>query len=284
MKTEVVVFRGRSRDGDDAVPGQGDALVDDEDITPTSNASPNDRATAVHAAILDEAPEDAHQRITSEHSGRVDDTLRTAEVNIERDRRDTLTSPISALIAESMADVSDPSSPRDPAAPQAEGHDQTRRVGDSDRQRRARDTSAGHAVELGNDPNAQRRQRAGRLIDQARALIDSGALVGAVVAADQALDEAEKAVAPGIAEVIEPARPLLAKIFSTYVGSLDEVPVMAKRMETIPPTLLDDRRRAVLALVDGVRTLAQILDGARLHADGLRIAAALMREGIIRTV
>jgi hypothetical protein len=48
---------------------------------------------------------------------------------------------------------------------------------------------------------------------------------------------------------------------------------------------LDERRRAVLALVDGVRTLDQILDGARIHAsDALRIAASLMRAGIIRVV
>jgi hypothetical protein len=63
------------------------------------------------------------------------------------------------------------------------------------------------------------------------------------------------------------------------------VPVMAKRMQDISPLALDDRRRAVLAQVDGVRTLAQILDGARLHAaDGLRIAASLLRAGIIRVV
>jgi hypothetical protein len=81
--------------------------------------------------------------------------------------------------------------------------------------------------------------------------MESGALAGAVVAAEQALDEAERAVPPGIAEVIEPARMLLTKVFSTYVGDLNEVPVMAKRVESISPMALDDRRRAVLALVDG---------------------------------
>jgi hypothetical protein len=285
MKTGYRVFGHVVLDTADDEPLEpGDDLVEDADITPTTN----ERPTATRAAV--EAPDEAdlHARITRDHlgdqSGRVD-TLRTAEVNLVRDRRDTLTSPISALIAESMTEVSEPRPGRDPAAPQAEGRDLTRRVGDSDRQREARDSSAGYAVEVSNDQNAQRRVRAARLIDQARALMDSGALVGAVVAAEHALEEAEKAAPPGIAEVIEPARALFAKVFSTYVGRLDEVPVMAKRVETIPPTLLDDRRRAVIALVDGQRTLAEVLDAARLHAsDGLRIAAALMREGIIRTV
>jgi hypothetical protein len=158
-------------------------------------------------------------------------------------------------------------------------------VGDSDRQPTPRDRSVGYTIEVSNDPNAQRRIRAARLIDQSRALMESGALAGAVVAAEQALDEAERAIAPGIAEVIEPARPLLAQVFSTFVGPLDEVPVMAKRLQDISPLALDDRRRAVLALVDGRRTLAEILDGARLPAaDRLRIAASLLRAGILRVV
>jgi hypothetical protein len=56
-------------------------------------------------------------------------------------------------------------------------------------------------------------------------------------------------------------------------------------MQDISPLALDDRRRAVLAQVDGARSLAEILDAARLHAiDGLRIAASLLRAGIIRVV
>jgi hypothetical protein len=253
----------------------GDIVVDDADITPTSN-----RVAAAHAAL----GEEEHRRTTQDQSGRVD-TLRTAEINVARDRRDTLTSPISALIAESMSDVSEVKAGRDPAAPRMEPNELTRRVGDSDRQPTPRDSSAGYKIEVSNDPNARARMRAAHLIDQSRALLASGALAGAVVAAEQALDEAERAAPPGIAEVIEPARALFAQVFSTYVGSLDEVPVMAKRMQDIPPMALDERRRAVLHQVDGVRSLAQILDGARLHAgDGLRIAASLLRAGIIRVV
>jgi hypothetical protein len=276
MKTEERVFPDLvAALSDDEAVDLGDDMVEDADITPTSN-----RATTTHAVV-----DDVHQRTTEDHSGRTD-TMRTAEINVERDRRDTLTSPISALIAESMSEVSEVIQGRDPAAPRPEGgRELTRRVGDSDRQPTPRDRSRGYSVEVSDDPNAPHRIRAARLIDQARALMESGALAGAVVAAEQALDESERAVAPGIAEVIEPARPLLAQVFATFVGPLDEVPVMAKRLQDIPPMALDDRRRAVLALVDGVRTLDQILDGARIHAsDALRIAASLLRAGIIRVV
>jgi hypothetical protein len=275
MKTKERVFPDlvqATRDNEAA--RLGDDLVEDADITPTSSRAPQSRATVT----------DEDARITKDHSGRTD-TMKTAEINVDRDRRATLTSPISALIAESMTEVSEVIQGRDPAAPQPEGDELTRRVGDSDKQPSARDHSAGYTVEVSNDANAQRRVRAARLIDQARALMESGALAGAVVAAEQALDEAERAVAPGIAEVIEPARPLLAKVFSTYVGPLSEVPVLAKRLEVISPLALDDRRRAVIALIDGVRTLDQVLDAAHIHAsDALRIAASLMRAGIIRVV
>ena len=103
-----------------------DALVEDADITPTAH----NRPTTTHDIVEDEGGEGGDRgdgRVTADQSGRVD-TLRTAEINIERDRRDTLTSPISALLAESMADVSDGRTPRDPAAPLAESRDLTRRL------------------------------------------------------------------------------------------------------------------------------------------------------------
>ncbi|HVU49953.1 MAG TPA: hypothetical protein VHL80_04660 [Polyangia bacterium] len=256
-------------------------MVDDADITPTSN-----RTATTHAAVPEDLTDDEHSRRTQDHASHLD-TLRTAEINVERDRRNTLTSPISALIAESMTDVSEVPAGRDPAAPRPEshgGHELTRRVGDSDRAPTPRERSQGYKVEVSNDPNARARLRAAHLIDQARALLSSGALAGAVVAAEQAFDEAERAAPPGIAEVIEPARPLFAQIFSSYVGSLDEVPVVAKRMQDIPIAVLDDRRRAFIGLVDGVRSVGQILDAARLHGEGLRIAASLLRAGIIRVV
>lgn len=216
---------------------------------------------------------------------RVVNNLKTAEINIERDRRTTLTSPIPALLAESM--LKEPAradTARDPAAPEPERAEQTRRLGDSD-QHLDRDTSAGYTVELVDDGNAERRKRAGLLIDRVRACFEAGDLPTAAQAAEAALEEADRAAPPGIVEVIEPARPLLARVFAAFVGPLGEVPVLGRKTEEIEALPLDDRRRAVVARVDGVRTLDQVLDGAHIPAtDALRVAASLLQAGIIRVV
>jgi hypothetical protein len=233
---------------------------------------------------------------------RVINSLKTAEINVARDRRTTLTSPIPALLAESM--MREPAKPaagggaapggvaadrggavaRDPAAPEPEKGEQTRRLGDSD-QHLDGDASAGYTVELVDDGNAERRKRAASLIDRARACYETGDLPGAAQAAESALDEADQAAPPGIVEVIEPARPLLARVFAAFVGPLGEVPVLGRRFEEIAAMALDERRRAVVARVDGVRTLDQVLDGAHIPAaDALRVAASLLQAGIIRVV
>ena len=70
-------------------------------------------------------------------------TLKTAEIDVARDRRSTMMSPIPAMMAESMSAANKSATspeadrtrrPRDAAAPVAERVERTRRVGDSDRQ------------------------------------------------------------------------------------------------------------------------------------------------------
>jgi hypothetical protein len=172
---------------------------------------------------------------------------------------------------------------RDPDAPE-HGHvgELTRRVGDASDKLEA---SGAYTVEVVDDGNAERRVRAARLLDRARACADAGDLAAAARAAEEALEESDHAAPPGIVEVIEPARPLLSRIFTAYVGPLSEVPVLARRSEEIAAMRLDGRKRAVLARIDGKSSLDQVFDGARIPAaDALRIAAALLRAGLIRVV
>jgi hypothetical protein len=265
--------------------------IDSGEITsPAEAGSGGSAMTAASGSGDDSGPSDADQT-----GRRPTKALKTAEINVERDRRPTLTSPIPAIMAESMrgqsaadADVDvtiDVTAPRDPAAPEPERPELTRRLGDSEPEHVGRDASAGYTVEVVNDPNAEHRHRAARLIDRARAAFDVGDLPAAALAADEALYEAAQAPPPGIVEVIEPARPLLARIFAAFVGPLSEVPVLARRSQEIAGLSLDDRQRAVVSLVDGVRTLDDIFDLARIPPpDALRIAASLMRAGVIRVV
>jgi hypothetical protein len=221
--------------------------------------------------------------------------METAQVDISRDRRVTVTSPIPARLAEAMLsrEGSGLRAVRDPAAPQAEagtpfrrlGADDehhTRRVGDSDR----------HSLGSGSRPTASAeagiapcRQRAAALIDEARRALDEGDLTAAVTAAEGALHESDEAPPPGIVEVIEPARPLLARVFAAYVGPLGGVPVLAPRAEEIARARLGERERELIGRIDGTRTLEELFDGSGVGStDVLRIAARLIRAGAVRVI
>jgi hypothetical protein len=205
-------------------------------------------------------------------------TLKTAEIDVVRDRRSTIASPIPAMLAESMGGSAGAPG-RDPAAPVAQRTEQTRRVGDTGRQRVAPSPSSA-AVDAGIAPH---RQRAARLIDEARAALDAGDLTLAVAAVEEALCEADEAPPPGIIEVIEPARPLVTRVFASYVGPLSGVPVLAPRAQEIGRARLADRERALLVRIDGMRTFEELFDGWGLGStDALRIAARLLRAGAIR--
>ena len=217
--------------------------------------------------------------------------LETAEIDISRDRRVTLTSMVSAQIAEQMLASARP--PRDPAAPlqRPEQHtrrvgendeNHTRRVGDSDRQPLAPGSGL---IEPADASVAARRQHAAALIDEARAALDEGDLTAAVNAAEGALHESDEAPPPGIIEVIEPARPLLARVFGAYVGPLGGVPVLAPRAAEIARARLGDRERALIERIDGTRTLEELFDGSGVGStDALRIAARLIRAGAVRII
>jgi hypothetical protein len=270
----------------------------------------------------DDAPGHAEEVSLEEFDGEDSDgrprtisaDMDTAQVDLSRDRRVTLTSPIPAQIAEEMlsgeTDGDRPTLPgtmsqavraaRDPAAPQQRPQDQhtrrlgdgdgdgegeeqhTRRVGDSDRQRLGSGSGKVTPSEAGI---AAARQRAAALIDEARAALDEGDLTAAVTAAEAALQQADEAPPPGIVEVIEPARPLLARVFAGYVGPLVGVPVLAPRAAEIARTRLGESERLLIGRIDGLRTLEELFDGSGLGStDALRIAARLIRTGAVRVI
>ena len=213
----------------------------------------------------------------------VKNTMKTAEIDVLRDKRATVISPIPAILAEEMMRSEGPAArPRDPAAPAPERRDgeHTRRVGDSDK-----NTAAPSAASSADATVAARRQRAAARIDEARAALDAGELTQAVLAAESAMRESDEAPPPGIVEVIEPARPLLTRAFATYVGPLGGVPVLAPRAYASARARLGDAERAVMARIDGVRTLEELFDGSgHGSTDALRIAARLLQTGAIRIV
>ncbi|MFL5303666.1 MAG: hypothetical protein ACJ8F1_00560 [Polyangia bacterium] len=301
---------------DQAVPA---AVSADRGARPVTREIPDDTdvdAIELQATDLVAA---APPRLPATHA------LDTAEIDWGRDRRVTVISTIPAQLAAEMLgsrsdDSDDPDEDhltplwRDPAAPQADpipvrtNEQHTRRVGDSDRQplsaAPASSSGSGSGPVSGSgsgssgsgsgagsgktgepDAIARRRQRAATLIDRARAALDDGDLTAAVDAAEGAMREADEAPPPGIVEVIEPARPLLTRVFAAYVGALSEVPVLAPRAAEIARDRLGERERVLIGRIDGLRTLEELFDGSGLGStDALRIAAQLIRTGAIRVI
>jgi len=211
--------------------------------------------------------------------------LETVEVDIGRDRRVTVMSGIPAIMAGSMGKApSAGAAPRDPAAPVPRKPEHTRRVGDSGRES-VTASSQPSALAQADADVAPWRKRAAQHIDSARAALDAGDLTVAVTAAEAAMREGDEAPPPGIVEVIEPARPLLTRVFAAYVGPSSGLPVLAPRAAEIAASRLGPRERALLDRVDGTRTLEELFDGSGLGStDALRIAARLLRTGAVRIV
>jgi hypothetical protein len=213
----------------------------------------------------------------------IHDPLQTGEIDAARDRRVTAMSGIPAIMAESMGHAALPGSrPRDPAAPLPTRPEHTRRVGDTGRTRVG---SGPSALAQADADVAPWRKRAAQHIDTARAALDAGDLTAAVTSAEAAMREGDEAPSPGIVEVIEPARPLLTRVFAAYVGPSSGLPVLAPRAAEIAASRLGPRERALLDRVDGRRTLEELFDGSGLGStDALRIAARLLRAGAVRIV
>jgi len=205
--------------------------------------------------------------------------MQTAEIDVGRDRRVTQSSPIPAIMAESMVRERI-TTPRRDAVPEPTPPEHTRPVGDSDKFR-----ASPTPVSRFDEGVAPWRQRAAQRIDEARAALDANDVTTAVNAAEAALREADDAPAPGIVEVIEPARPLLNRIFASYVGPANGLPILAPRADDIARRQLGERERAVLRRIDGSRTLEELFDGSGLGStDALRLVARLIRSGAVRIV
>jgi hypothetical protein len=197
-------------------------------------------------------------------------------------RRATLPSGIPAMLAKSMVMIGE-GGRRDPAAPRAlETHEVTRPIEDNNLAGlvdRSAAPSAGLPV---GSPHGQLRRHVEALIANARACMDAGDLGGAVLAADEIMAECESAPPPGLRDVLDPARPLLGRIYSASVGLLNEIPVLARSEREIAALGLDEKTMVLISWIDGRMTLGQIFNASQIPSpEAFGITAALMRAGIM---
>jgi hypothetical protein len=173
--------------------------------------------------------------------------------------------------------------PRDEGAPEAPVFgEETRRLGSE-----PHNADSGRVPQTIDLPSADQatemRVLAGELVDRCRTMLEKGKLEAAVAAAESALREGERAPPPGIAEVIEPSRAIFERAFEGYVGSLEQVPVLAISEGVLASQGFDHRVGFLLSLIDGVVSIEALLDIAGMpRFEAMRILALLLRSKTIR--
>lgn len=262
--------------------------------------------------VLEDDPWFANEVTASESADDTAERLRRAEEEaavfeaakraaIERNKRETLESPIPSFLATSTQELElDDSLALEPdAALGADAEDGapvatvtdvvTRQIGvdrsPPDGVGGASTTKRPRPVAIDHEGATAARIRATDLVDQCRAAFGRRHLADAAAAAEEALREGEAAPPPGIAEVIEPARPLFERVFAAHVGPDAGIPLPAMAPALIAARSLDHRTGFLLSRMDGsvsVETLFEIAGMSRFAS--LRTLSALLRDGLIKFV
>lgn len=274
--------------------GDGDASPDNRGTDPVLPRYEDD-------ALLGEnefgAPNDVPTAQRENPVSQVDDDAVTGPY--ERVRHPTVESPIPQLLAQITSPEWKPDAPaavddeweheappaREEAAPDVPVFgEETRRLGSEPHQ--TDDSPVPPTIDLPNEDHAtEMRVLASELVDRCRTMLDQGKLEAAATSAESALREGERAPPPGIAEVIEPARPLFERAFESYVGSMDQVPILAISEGVLATQGLDHRAGFLLACVDGLMSIEHLLDIAGMpRFEALRILSSLLRSKTIRFV
>jgi hypothetical protein len=218
-----------------------------------------------------------------------------AELQVRRARRDTVPSVVSSMLAKSMRPAVEGARPREPGAPAVERHEITRRVVDSDRRGIPieRHGSSSYSIELVTSgavdvhtaPTAERPipqlGPVARLVDKARCCLDAGDVAAAVITAAQAIALDEASAEAEVANLTDTASGPLARIFTA--GPISKVPVLNRSDAEMDTLAVDELHWALLRRLDGQITLDEIFRATKIPAvDALRIAAALLRDGVLR--
>ncbi len=126
------------------------------------------------------------------------------------------------------------------------------------------------------------RTRAAKMVDLCRNCLETGNVDGAAEAAEEALEEGDKAPLPGIAEVIEPARAMFEQAFAAHVGPEVAVPVMVTDNASLNTSSFDHKTGFLLSCIDGSLAVSTLLDISGMgRFDSLRTLSRLLRRRII---
>ncbi len=121
----------------------------------------------------------------------------------------------------------------------------------------------------------------GILVQKARFSLDGGDIGAAVLAASAAVVANERSPEPEAGNLNDTAAGPLAPIFTA--GPASKVPVMNRSGVELDTTELDELHWALLRRMNGHLTLDEVFRATKIPAiDALKIAGALLRDGVIR--
>lgn len=126
------------------------------------------------------------------------------------------------------------------------------------------------------------RASATELIGECRAALNENRAGPAALAAELALQLAERAPPPGIDEMIEPSRALFERAFRAFVGNPHACPIRGIPTETLADHGLDQRAAFLMSRMDAMTSLADLIDASGMSRfDAVRVLCALRRAKAI---
>ena len=120
------------------------------------------------------------------------------------------------------------------------------------------------------------------LIGECRNSLNAGKGESAALAAELALQLAERAPLPGVDDLIEPSRALFERAFRACLGSLQSCAIRSIAPEHLSDHGFDHRAAFLMSRMDGVASLADIIDSSGMPSfEAVRLLAGLRRARVI---
>ena len=126
------------------------------------------------------------------------------------------------------------------------------------------------------------RASAVELIGECRAALNDNRASPAALAAEMALQLGERAAPPGLDDLINPSRALFERAFRAFAGNPHACPIRAVATYSISDLGLDERAAFFMSRLDGMTSLAELIDSSGMTPfDAVRLLAALRRARAI---
>jgi hypothetical protein len=126
------------------------------------------------------------------------------------------------------------------------------------------------------------RASANELVGECRTALGENRPGPAALAAELALQLAERAPPPGVDDLIEPSRALFERAFRAFMGNPHACPIRAVPTETLADHGLDQRAAFLMSRMDGMTSMADLIDSSGLKRfDAVRVLSALRRAKAI---